>query len=71
MPSNHYENMPALLGKQTSVDECSKNFNEVKINGRVLEHMKLSSGDNSNEIYAISQLSPSANPTRLFKQTKA
>lgn len=72
MPSNHSENIPALLGKQTiSVDKCFENFNELKINGRVQECVNLSSGDTANEIYAISQLSPSANPTSLLKQTKA
>ncbi|KAL8486249.1 hypothetical protein ACS0TY_023092 [Phlomoides rotata] len=66
MPSNHFENMPALLGKQTiSVNKCVENFD-----GRVQERVKLLSGDYANEIYAISQLSPSANPTSLLKQTK-
>ncbi|KAI3459287.1 hypothetical protein Pfo_015950 [Paulownia fortunei] len=71
MPLNPFENMPTLLGRQTiAVDNFFENFNELKINGRAQEFLKLCPGDNVDNTDGISQLSPLAKPASLLKQTK-
>lgn len=72
MPLNPLENLPAaLLEKQpTSVDKFLENLNELKLNGQIPEFMKLFPGDKVSTT-DISQLSPSADPASLLKQTKA
>ncbi|KAL0388759.1 UNVERIFIED_CONTAM: protein ALWAYS EARLY 3 [Sesamum radiatum] len=51
MPLNPLENMPALLGRHTvAVDKPFENFNELQINGRAKEYIKLSPGDNLDSI---------------------
>ncbi|KAL7080946.1 hypothetical protein ACP275_14G010100 [Erythranthe tilingii] len=71
MPLNPVENMPALLGRQTrSIDKFLENSNELNINGRAHESMKLSPGEMVDDPNGISQLSPSANSASLLKQTK-
>ncbi|KAL0376476.1 UNVERIFIED_CONTAM: protein ALWAYS EARLY 3 [Sesamum calycinum] len=69
MPLNPLENMPALLGRHTvAVDKPFENFNELQINGRAKEYIKLSPGDNLDSIDGISQLPPLANPTNSVHQ---
>ncbi|GFQ03980.1 protein always early 3 [Phtheirospermum japonicum] len=63
MPLNPFENMPAMLGRQTiAVDKYFENLNEIKLNGRAQELMKLCPGDNVDNVDGISQLSPIAKP---------
>ncbi|KAL3812853.1 hypothetical protein ACJIZ3_014121 [Penstemon smallii] len=51
MPSNPFENIPALLGKNTvPLDKFFENFNELKVNGLAKEYMKLSPVDNRDNI---------------------
>ncbi|KAL3641971.1 hypothetical protein CASFOL_012786 [Castilleja foliolosa] len=71
MPLNPFENMPAMLGRQTiAVDKYFENLNESKLNGRAQELMKLCPGDNVDNTDCISQLSPLAKPASLLRQTK-
>ncbi|KAL0368247.1 UNVERIFIED_CONTAM: protein ALWAYS EARLY 3 [Sesamum calycinum] len=71
MPLNPFENMPALLGAQPiAVDKFFENFNELKINGRAQDFMKLYSGDNVDNADGISELSPLANRASSSNLTK-
>ncbi|XP_011071459.1 protein ALWAYS EARLY 3 [Sesamum indicum] len=71
MPLNPFENMPALLGAQPiAVDKFFENFNELKINGRAQDFMKLYSGDNVDNADGISDLSPLANRASSSNLTK-
>ncbi|EYU45567.1 hypothetical protein MIMGU_mgv1a0007092mg, partial [Erythranthe guttata] len=70
MPLNPVENMPALLGRQTrSIDKFLENSNELKINGRAHEAMKLFPGEMVDDPDGISQLSPSANSASFYPPT--
>ncbi|KAL2459632.1 Protein ALWAYS EARLY 3 [Forsythia ovata] len=72
MPLTLFKNMHAWLGRQTdSVDMFFGSSNELKMNGRAKEFMKISLGDNLDNIDSLSHLSPSAHPaSSLLKQTK-
>ncbi|KAL0393230.1 UNVERIFIED_CONTAM: protein ALWAYS EARLY 3 [Sesamum radiatum] len=71
MPFNPFENMPALLGAHPiAVDKFFENFNELKINGRAQDFMKLYSGDNVDNADGISELSPLANRASSSNLTK-
>lgn len=72
MPMNPFDNIPALLGRHpVSVDKFFENFSELKENGQAKDYIKLSHGDNLDNVDGIHQLSSLANPSSLLKQTKA
>lgn len=73
MPSSLFENMPTLLGRQTiAVDKFFEDLNELKINGRMQEFIKVCPGDNVDTSNGISQLSSlTTDAARPLKQAKA
>lgn len=72
MPLYPFENMPAMLGRRTvAADKFLENFNELQINGRSKEYLKLSSSDILESSDDLSQLSPFANLSNSLKLTKA
>ncbi|XP_073053694.1 protein ALWAYS EARLY 3-like isoform X1 [Primulina eburnea] len=72
MPLYPFENMPMLGGHTVAADKFLENFNELQINGRLKEYMKLSSTDilESRDGLGLSQLSPFANLSSSLKLTK-
>ncbi|XP_073277623.1 protein ALWAYS EARLY 3-like [Primulina huaijiensis] len=71
MPLYPFENMPAMLGRHTvAADKFLENFNELQINGRSKEYMKLSSSDILESSDGLSQLSPFADLSNSLKPTK-
>ncbi|CAA0834815.1 Protein ALWAYS EARLY 3 [Striga hermonthica] len=67
MPLNPYENMPALLGRQSiAVDNFFENLSGMEVNERPPEFMKLGPGDNVVNNNVISQLGPAG----FLKHTK-
>ncbi|CAI9762702.1 unnamed protein product [Fraxinus pennsylvanica] len=73
MPSNPFENMPALLWRHALiVDKFFENFNELKMNGQAKEYWKFSSGDNlDNVAYTIANVQTRTGPieTTTIQQT--
>ncbi|CAI9776866.1 unnamed protein product [Fraxinus pennsylvanica] len=71
MPSNPFENMPALLWRHALiVDKFFENFNELKMNGQVKEYVKFSPGDNLDNVDGLSHSSPAHSASSLLRQTK-
>nr|XP_027075043.1 protein ALWAYS EARLY 3-like [Coffea arabica] len=71
MPLDPMENIPTMLARHIAVDKFFENYNELRMNEQAKEYIKISSGDNVENINGLSNLSSSTYPvTNLLKQTK-
>ncbi|XP_051127509.1 protein ALWAYS EARLY 3-like [Andrographis paniculata] len=71
MPLNPLENMPANLGRHTmAVDKVFETFNDLKLNGQAKDFVKLSLGENMENINSTPQMSQLTNSVGFLKQTK-
>ncbi|KAL3519017.1 hypothetical protein ACH5RR_021606 [Cinchona calisaya] len=71
MPLDPMENIPTLLARHIAVDKFFENYNELRMNEQAKEYIRISSGDNLENINGLSHLSPSTYPvTNLLKQAK-